>query len=666
MEDERGAIPAFPCNEPLSIDRALLRIDTAGSPNLALFAVNKDCYRCTATLLLNTTSSNTHPDSACANLWTAHAWDLTLRSSQSGALLASLEAQRFGEHGEYNITFNPSSGTIDVVTVQSPDDPNTPLYILLGVLAASTLAAFVVYPAALEWTRSAVPSRRADKFEPPPSVAHEGHAEANAELSAPLLSPASAPLPASASATPAPAPAAAAAKKHPRVDCIDTLRGICLCLMIFVNYGGGHYWFFEHSAWNGMTVADVLFPWFVWLMGVSMALSMGSVYAEGSAWPLWRRVLKRSCTLIGLGLFLSNGYNVTAASHHWRLPGVLQYFGISYLLVSATMLLARDKTRALLRAASVASAAAESSSFFSSSFSSSSSVNSVPSSASLPLPPPLLLKSSGAGGQASLWAKVRAWGSRQLACAGLSSYRHEWPIQAGLLLAYVLVCTLAAAPGCPAGYVGPGGIGDEGRFPSCTGGVHRFIDEAVFGFEHYYHSPTCKQLYNCVAYDPEGLFGSISATTLTYLGLTTGRVLVHFRQPEERAVRWVGGGLMLCFVAGMLCGFTQDGGWIPVNKNLWSTSFVLLTAGSAMLALTITYFVVDVWKVWTGAPLRFLGLNSIFIYCAHGVLGVYFPFSYSLEGGYSHASVLLMNVVGTSCWVAIAYYCFCIRFFVKI
>ena len=62
-----------------------------------------------------------------------------------------------------------------------------------------------------------------------------------------------------------------------RVDCLDTFRGACLGLMIFVNYGGGGYWFFDHAAWNGLTFADLLFPWFMWVMGCSMALSYRKV-----------------------------------------------------------------------------------------------------------------------------------------------------------------------------------------------------------------------------------------------------------------------------------------------------------------------------------------------------------------------------------------------------
>jgi hypothetical protein len=55
-------------------------------------------------------------------------------------------------------------------------------------------------------------------------------------------------------------------KGKERLLSLDSFRGLSLSLMIFVNYGGGGYWFFDHASWNGLTVADLLFPWFVWMM----------------------------------------------------------------------------------------------------------------------------------------------------------------------------------------------------------------------------------------------------------------------------------------------------------------------------------------------------------------------------------------------------------------
>ena len=62
-------------------------------------------------------------------------------------------------------------------------------------------------------------------------------------------------------------------EKQQRVQSIDAFRGISLFLMIFVNYGAGGYKFMQHAPWHGQTVADFIFPWFVWLMGFSLAFA---------------------------------------------------------------------------------------------------------------------------------------------------------------------------------------------------------------------------------------------------------------------------------------------------------------------------------------------------------------------------------------------------------
>lgn len=76
--------------------------------------------------------------------------------------------------------------------------------------------------------------------------------------------------------------------------------------MIFVNYGGGGYWFFAHSKWNGITVADLVFPWFVWIMGVSVVFSFRGRRNDTVLSRVYQ-IIRRSLILMGLGLFLNNG-----------------------------------------------------------------------------------------------------------------------------------------------------------------------------------------------------------------------------------------------------------------------------------------------------------------------------------------------------------------------
>ena len=60
--------------------------------------------------------------------------------------------------------------------------------------------------------------------------------------------------------------------KKERLISLDTFRGICIVKMIFVNYGGGGYWFLDHSIWHGLTIADLVMPWFMFTMDVRFVL----------------------------------------------------------------------------------------------------------------------------------------------------------------------------------------------------------------------------------------------------------------------------------------------------------------------------------------------------------------------------------------------------------
>ncbi|CAM9234292.1 unnamed protein product, partial [Ectocarpus fasciculatus] len=393
-------------------------------------------------------------------------------------------------------------------------------------------------------------------------------------------------------------------KKPARLHSLDTFRGLTLCLMIFVNYGGGGYWFFEHADWHGLTFADVLFPWFMWMMGVSMALSFEALAAKNvPTKTLWRKALRRTFILFWLGMFLANGYELKT----WRIPGTSHaYCEVGYLPFQAYNLVV-------------------------------SCIRGIFGSLCYPRPSTVL-----------------------------SAYRMEWAIQLSLVVIYIAVTLGAKAPGCPRGYIGPGGIGDHGDHSDCTGGIHRYMDIMLFTDDLIFHAPTCKELYSCQSYDPEGFLGTLTASFLTYLGLMAGRVLIHFPSHRERLTRWAIWAISFMFLAGIFCGFSKNDGFLPINKNLWTTSFAFVTAGGGLVCLSVTYVLVDVLKVWTGAPFISMGMNSILIYVGHDILAGFFPFRYYETDSGSHARVLQMNLIGTTCWVLIGVYMHRINFFVKV
>ena len=96
------------------------------------------------------------------------------------------------------------------------------------------------------------------------------------------------------------------------------------------------------------------------------------------------------------------------------------------------------------------------------------------------------------------------------------------------------------------------------------GGASSYIDATLFGAAHVYSSPTCSDIYQCGAHDPEGFLGGMMAGWMAWLGLWAGRVFVSqkslaagrgFRYLAGKlAVRWVPMGLLLCLTAGILCG----------------------------------------------------------------------------------------------------------------
>jgi len=188
--------------------------------------------------------------------------------------------------------------------------------------------------------------------------------------------------------------------------------------------------------------------------------------------------------------------------------------------------------------------------------------------------------------------------------------------------------------------------------------------DKILGPNHDYTGPTCKELYDCIDYDPEGILGNLTSIFLCFLGLQSGRILVHFKEDWSRIKRWIIWGIVWGVLATILCYGKQNGGPIPINKNLWSPSFIFVMAGTGYLALALSYYVVDVKKLWNGSPVKFVGMNSILIYCSHEVLDNRFPFRYHTDA--VHSAKLLESIVGVTAWTIIAFRMYQLDFFVNI
>jgi predicted acyltransferase len=300
-----------------------------------------------------------------------------------------------------------------------------------------------------------------------------------------------------------------------RLISLDVLRGITIAFMILVNNNGDEqhsYSPLKHAMWNGWTATDLIFPTFLFLVGISIVLSFESRMARGaSKRALFFHTLRRSAVLFLLGLVV-NGFPY----FHWgtlRIYGVLQRIAICFLLASALY----------------------------------------------------------------LWDR-RGGSKIVIVVIALVSY---W-----ILLRWVPVP----------------GFGMPGRDmplfdPRANLGA--YLDRRIFP----------GRLYVGVR-DPEGLLSTLPALGTTLLGVLTGIWLRSKRSASQTAL-W----MMVAGIAGIGLGLVWNL-WFPINKNLWTSSYVLFAAGCSIVGLAICYWAVEIkqWKRgWTYFWLVF-GTNAITAY----------------------------------------------------
>jgi len=301
-----------------------------------------------------------------------------------------------------------------------------------------------------------------------------------------------------------------------RVESLDVFRGFTIFAMIVVNNPGDWSAVFPplmHAYWHGCTFADVLFPWFIFIMGFAMPFAFARRRERGQApLQLYRRIATRVALLIVLGLVL-NAAAAWPSAGPLRLPGVLQRLAIAYLLTALAVL--------HLRPAS--------------------------------------------------WFAATAL----------------------VLVGHWAVLALTPFGGHPAGSIEP------------TRNLAGYLDAIVFG-RHAMTTPI----------DPEGLLGTLPAAATALLGAATGELM---RRSPSAAAR------LRLLAAGGAIALTVGLAWsrvLPLNKHLWTGSFVLVTAGLAMIVFGLTYLVVDVRRLrsWP-QPFTWLGVNPLATYCCSELVG---------------------------------------------
>ncbi|XP_048248503.1 heparan-alpha-glucosaminide N-acetyltransferase-like isoform X3 [Haliotis rufescens] len=384
-------------------------------------------------------------------------------------------------------------------------------------------------------------------------------------------------------------------EKKERLKSLDTFRGMSILVMIFVNYRAGYYWFFKHSIWNGLNLADFVFPWFVWIMGTSMVFSFSSQLKRSTPKTLmfWK-ILKRSAILFLLGLVVNTeGTPGGVEIEEIRIPGVLQRFAGTYLIVATIHMFFAKTTDEH---------------------------------------------------QHCWWSPVR----------DILDYWPEWILHLVMVTVWLAITFALPVPGCPKGYLGPGGLHEGGKYENCTGGAAGYIDRVIFGNSHIYGNPTAKAIYKTsVPYDPEGLLGTLTSCFLCFLGLQAGKILLQQKDWVQRCKRFLIWGIILGVIAAILSKASKNDGFIPICKNLWSLSFVLALSSLAFILFMLCYLLIDVWKVWSGAPFCYPGMNSIFYYVCHESFSTCFPVTVAVPG--SHGWALFMDLWGPAVWCFVTY-----------
>lgn len=295
------------------------------------------------------------------------------------------------------------------------------------------------------------------------------------------------------------------AEEGRRLVSVDALRAIAILGMLLVNNHGGYGDYPEqliHVEWEGLRFADTVFPLFLFVVGVSMALSLGR--KRELPWlKTWPKFASRIIALLAIGLVLN----------YYKYGVPLRYMGV-------------------LQRIALASALA------------------VPFARRKPV-----------------WALLGG---------------------AAFLLAHTWILVKTQAPG-----VVPGSFGAEDS-------IAYWLDARVLGAGH---------LYRGSAFEPEGLLGILSSAGQVMLGIAAGRWLLD-RPRSPRALLWLTLAGSVAVVAGL--GISPS---VPIVKNLWTASFVLVTSGLSAIALAILYLVGDVLRgERLIAPLVPPGRNALVLY----------------------------------------------------
>ncbi|MBK3516737.1 acyltransferase family protein [Carboxylicivirga marina] len=295
--------------------------------------------------------------------------------------------------------------------------------------------------------------------------------------------------------------------KSKRYLALDVLRGITIAGMILVNTPGSWSYIYpplRHAAWHGCTPTDLVFPFFLFVMGVSMFFSF-SKYGDGLNKTSLLKIGKRGFLIFAIGLFLNSFPQWQTNFSELRIMGVLQRIAVVYIF-SSLIVLSFNKKGIIISS--------------------------------------ILLVLCH-------WLALHLLGGEQ-----------------------------------------PYSLEHNATIP---------FDRAILGENHLYKGFG-------IPFDPEGLFSSVSAIATALLGYLIGLLIKNTEKNKlPLKLLFFGGGLVLL---GLIWNMV-----LPINKPLWTGSYVVYTAGLAILLLSLLVWLVDIkgYKSWTSFFVVF-GMNPLLIF----------------------------------------------------
>jgi predicted acyltransferase len=359
-----------------------------------------------------------------------------------------------------------------------------------------------------------------------------------------------------------------------RLLSLDVFRGITIAGMVLVNNPGtwsAIYSPLGHAEWHGITPTDYIFPFFLFIVGVAIPLGLGKRIDESNTKKIYIKVITRSLIIFGLGLFMAAFPLVNLSESD--APQIIKLLAMIGLMATAYFWLDgknRNAVAALIFTVFLLSAVffADYRLFF--------------NDFSTLRIPGVLQRIAVCYLVASLIFIHTNW-------------KQQTMIGVGLLLFYWLLMTIVPVPGCEITT-----INDK----ACN--LAAYVDRAVFGENHIWRSAK--------VFDPEGILSTIPAIATTLSGILTGSWLKTKKSDLEKV-----GGLFFFGVVLVAAGWCWNF-FLPFNKALWTSSYVVYTSGLALCFLGFCYWLVDIkgYKKWS-KPFVIFGVNALALFVFSGL-----------------------------------------------